>query len=159
MGSLQCTWLHSEAYMYNPEAYTSVSMQGFLENQLKICFLRWNWMLIWMLSHRCLGKLQFYKVKFDQNRNNIPKMARCDCLWIRQSQLIIINFLWASENSKEVVSTLQPRLFKRWIGLSTIKISDYLPDKVWETNCAIQWIEVYPLYNVKSTFWTPGART
>lgn len=72
------------------------------------------------VSHKCLGKLQFYKLKFHQNRNNIPKMARCDCLWIRQSQLIIINFLWASENSKEVVSTLQPRLFKRWIGLSTI---------------------------------------
>lgn len=47
------------------------------------------------VSHKCLGKLQFYKVKFDQNRNNIPRMARCDCLWIRQSQLIIVNFLWA----------------------------------------------------------------
>ena len=48
------------------------------------------------VSHKCLGKLQFYKLKFHQNRNNIPKMARCDCLWIRQlSQLIIINFLWA----------------------------------------------------------------
>ena len=55
------------------------------------------------VSHKCLGKLQFYKVKFDQNRNNIPKMARCDCLWIRQSQLIIINFLWASENSRGCV--------------------------------------------------------
>ena len=39
---------------------------------------------------------------------------------------------------------VKPRLFKRWIELSTARITlQWI--SIWETNCAIHWIDFYPV--------------
>ena len=48
-----------------------------------------------MESKLCKEQLQFYDVKYDQNGNVIPTVARIDFLWTKRSRLIMIRILQA----------------------------------------------------------------